>query len=282
MSFRPDYAVPTDRRAFEIPAANAVGCLLIHGFMGSPKSSRPLADHLAEAGIHCMGPLLPGHGHFPDKLHNVPSQAWLEEVEAWLLRLREQCEEIFIVGHSMGGIIGAYLALKYNNVRGLVLIAPPYVVPDWRMNLAWLIRHIKPWFKPWNSNSLKSLARQRVLDFDPTIDIDDPDLQAWLAETTRFPISALDEMRKMTTLGRTLWPQLTLPVMVFQGVNDIAKTPEAAQRVYDHIKNGNKEMVYFANGGHELMRPHSPLHQEVWARIYSFIRTHAKSPLPAP
>ena len=86
----------------------------------------------------------------------------------------------------------------------------------------------------------------------------------------------------MTTLGRRLWPQLDAAGMVIQGGNDIATTPETAQRVYDHIKNGNKEMVYYADGGHELMRPVSPLHQEVWARIYDFIQTHAETPLPAP
>ena len=280
MPFSPDYDVPADRRAFEITADKNVGCLLIHGFMGSPKSTHPMARYFAEHGISCQGPLLPGHGHLPARLHNVAHQAWIAEAEAWLLQLRAQCREVFIVGHSMGGIVGAYLTQKYDNVRGLVLIAPPYVVPDARLNFTWLLRYVKPWFKPWESRSLKNLARQRVLDFDPTIDVDDPALQPWLTEATRFPMSALDEMRKMTVLGRRLWPRLTLPVLVIQGGEDIATSPETAQRVYDHIKNGNKEIVYYPNGGHELLRPASPLHRDVWNRIYAFIQSHAQTSLP--
>ena len=281
MPFKPEYDVPPDRRAFELPGTNDVGCLLLHGFMGTPKTCRPLAEHLQAFGVSCLGPLLPGHGRFPDQLHKVPNQAWLDEAESWYWRLREQCQDLFIVGHSMGGIIGAYLARKFGNVRGLVLLAPPYVVPDPRMKLMWFIRYVKPWFTPWHSRSLNSIARERVHDFDPNIDVDDPALQAWLAETTRFPTSALDEMCKMAALGRTLWPQLTLPVLVLQGGKDRATSPQTAQQVYDHIKNGGKQIVTYADGGHELLRPSSPFHQEVWARVREFIQAHTDTPLSA-
>ena len=65
----------------------------------------------------------------------------------------------------MGGIIGAHLALKYGDVRGLVLLAPPYVVPDPRLNFTWLLRYVMPWFTPWNSRSLqkpRAPARARL------------------------------------------------------------------------------------------------------------------------
>ena len=37
---------------------------------------------------------------------------------------------------------------------------------------------------------------QRVLDFDPGLDLDDPEVQAALPDATKIPTSALDEMRK--------------------------------------------------------------------------------------
>ena len=56
----------------------------------------------------------------------------------------------------------------------------------------------------------------RVTDFDPTIDVEDPELQDWLVEATRLPMDAIDEMRKMAVFGRKLWPKIHQPVLIFQ------------------------------------------------------------------
>ena len=41
-----------------------VGVLVLHGFTGSPRTVRPWAAHLAEAGLTVRAPLLAGHGVF--------------------------------------------------------------------------------------------------------------------------------------------------------------------------------------------------------------------------
>ena len=48
MAFEPSYEVPEDRRAYTLEAG-PVGCLMLHGFLGSPISSRPRQTRVAAA-----------------------------------------------------------------------------------------------------------------------------------------------------------------------------------------------------------------------------------------
>ena len=78
--------------------------------------------------VHC--PLLPGHGNLPHKLYKVSRKAWMAEAEEALEKIRSLADQVFVMGHSMGAVLGAYLASKNNDIRGIVLIAPLYDVPD--------------------------------------------------------------------------------------------------------------------------------------------------------
>ena len=85
MPFQPTYDVPPERQPYHLeaaaPAGGRVGVLFLHGFMGSPLSSRGLAEYLAVHGVSVHCPLLPGHGHYPDKLGTADGRAWLAEAE---------------------------------------------------------------------------------------------------------------------------------------------------------------------------------------------------------
>lgn len=276
MPFQPTYPVSEARKPYTFQQQSStengrVGCLMLHGFMGSPASSLPMAQFLAARGITIHCPLLPGHGHYPDKLYNVAHQDWLVEAEEALYTLRRLCDEIFLIGHSMGTVLGASLIAKYGNIRGIVMITPLYDVPDYRLRLMKILRYIMPWFYPHKRKSMQKLLRERVRDFDPTIDLDDPEVQARLPEMTRLPTSGLAEMVKVVDMGRKLWPRLDLPVLMFQGGHDPAVKPGTIQQIYDLLPSEDKHLQIFAEAGHELMRPFEPVHSLVWQMIYDFI-----------
>jgi carboxylesterase len=271
MPFEPDYFVPEDRRAYSIDAGS-VGCLMLHGFMGSPTSSMPLAAYLAERQISMRCPLLPGHGELPNKLYKVPYQAWIDEAEEALAVLRQRCDKIFLMGHSMGTVLSAYLIHKYPDIKGIIMLAPLYDVPSRAIKLTRFLRPIVPWFYPLRFKRMTRLVHERIHDFDPTLDLDDPAVQARLPEMTRVPTSGIDEMRKMADIGRGLWHQIDVPALIFQGGKDIAVSPGNAQSIYDLLPNTDKKLHLFPKAGHELMRPFEPVHEEVWTAVYAFIQ----------
>ncbi|MDT8306973.1 MAG: alpha/beta fold hydrolase [Anaerolineae bacterium] len=281
MPFQPNYLVSEDRQAYTLEGGR-VGALMLHGFMGSPTSSRPLAHHLARHGISAHCPLLPGHGELPDKMYGVRRQQWVDEVEEGLETLRRRADEIFVVAHSMGTVLGAHLAINHPEIRGMVMLAPLYKVPNRALHLLRPLRYVMPWLYPWRLKPLRRLTRERVLDLYPDLDLDDPEVQAWLPRATRIPVGAIEEMRKMAALGRRLWPQLQIPVMILQGEKDIAVRPGAAHAVYERVASSDKAFHLFPQAGHELMRPFERAHVQVWSLVLEFIRERASHPVPLP
>lgn len=274
MPFQPDYAVRDDRQAYTLPAGR-VGCLMLHGFMGSPTSSRPLAEFLAGHGITMHCPLLPGHGELPNKLYGFRYQDWIAEAEEGLAFLRGQCDEVFLMGHSMGTVLSAYLADRFQAFKGLIMLAPLYDVPDGRIRLLRFLRYVMPWFYPLRFKRLHKLVEERIHDYDPSVDLNDPAIQESLPQLTRIPTSSMDEMRKVADIGQKLWPKIDIPAVILQGGKDIAVKEGNAQTIYDLLPNGDKTLRLFPQAGHELMRPFDPVHGQVWSQVHDFIATRS-------
>ena len=282
MPFQPDYEVPEGRRAYSLPGKpregwERIAVLALHGFMGSPASSRPLAEFLSERGITAHCPLLSGHGNLPYMIHGSHHRQWLAEVEEAYNQLRQQKDQVFIIGHSMGAVLGAHLASKFPGVCGLVLLAPLYEIPDRRLKVAAVGRYFIDWVYPLKYKMIdRDIFLGRVLDYDPTIDIDDPALQDWLVEASRIPVDGLDEMSKMAGIGRRLWPRVHQPVLIFQGGQDPAVSPGNTEKLFQSLATADKEMKFFPQVGHELMRPVEPIHTKVWNKTLEFIEDHAE------
>jgi hypothetical protein len=81
-----------------------VGCLVSHGFTGTPQSMRFLGEFLANEGrLTVCGPRLKGHGTSVEDMARSSAEDWIRSVEAGLQKLRERCSRIFMTGLSMGG-----------------------------------------------------------------------------------------------------------------------------------------------------------------------------------
>jgi len=271
MPFQPDYDVPEERKPYTLMGdERGIGCLMLHGFMGSPYSSRPMAEYLAAQGIAMHCPLLPGHGHWPDKLYKASRQSWLDETEEAYHQIRGMVDKLFIIGHSMGTVMAGHLINKYQDFGGLVMLTPLYDIPDKRLSVMPYLQYVMPWFYPHMLGSMKELMRQRMLDFDPTLDLDDPEVQKNIPKMTRVPTSGLAQMVQMVKYGRQFWSKLDLPTLIFQGGDDPAVPPETMTKIYNMLPSQDKHLQTFPEAGHELMRPFEPVHEQVWRMIYEF------------
>ncbi len=160
------------------------------------------------------------------------------------------------------------------------MIAPVYEPPDGRLKYTGIAQHFVPWYYPHKSSkpSMQHLVRERVLDFDPTIDFDDPDFQALLPEVSRVPMSGMYEMVQTIAYGRKLWPSLNVPVHIFAGGEDVAAPPDNARQILALLPNPDKALTIYPESGHELMRPFDPVHQEAWQAIGAFLNDHRSEP----
>src|SRR5262249_30947316 len=100
-----------------------LGALLIHGFTGSPASTRPMAEWLAGRGLSVSAPRLPGHGtHWAD-LARTAWTDWEAEAAGALDDLSSRCTDVCVVGVSMGAALAVHLAAtRADRVRCLAVI----------------------------------------------------------------------------------------------------------------------------------------------------------------
>ncbi len=113
------------------PDGGPHGALVLHGFTGSPVSTRPLAEALAGAGFAVDLPRLPGHGTSPDDLALTTWHDWLAEAERRLTALQARVPDgrVVVAGLSMGGALTLALAEAHPELAGIVVINAPVQAP---------------------------------------------------------------------------------------------------------------------------------------------------------
>ncbi len=139
----------------ELTGGRRIGVAVIHGFTGSPASMRPWAEFLAEQGYAVSMPLLPGHGTVWRDLNRTTWADWSSAVAKTFDALRATCDEVFLVGLSMGGGLSLRLAAdRGDQVAGLVLVNPAIDTERKDVKLLPVLKHVVPAF-PAIANDIK-------------------------------------------------------------------------------------------------------------------------------
>ena len=209
-----------------------MGCLLIHGFTGSPVEVRPLGEHLAERGFRVVGVQLPGHGTDVGALDDVDWMDWLAAVEDGRRWLEESCSTVVVCGLSMGGLLGVVHAAR-NPPDALILLAPGFEIANPLFPLVkWL---------GWLPAALPAPAQSGLTAADGW-------KRLWHYE--RRPIRAARELMRVQGVARDALSSVTVPTLVVQGRRDVTLHPAGAQTAYDRLGSARKKIVWLENSGH--------------------------------
>ncbi len=241
-----------DMSPFHFPGG-PVGCLLVHGFTGSPPEMRGLGEYLAAQGYTVRGPLLPGHGTSPEEMARTGAADWLRGAEADLQRLQEACATVVVGGLSMGGVISLILASQ-RPVAGVVALSTPSHLSDWRVRLLPLLRYVMKWLP---ANSL------------PATDLTDPAAPARLSSYERTPTACVVELNRLIGRMRRALPRVTAPALIIQSTGDRHIPPESGQYILDHLGSADKTLRLFHNSGHALTVDSE--REAIWQVVGEFI-----------
>ncbi|MCU0492606.1 MAG: alpha/beta fold hydrolase [Chloroflexaceae bacterium] len=247
------------------------GCLLVHGFSGSPTEMRGLGEHLHRQGRTVLGVRLAGHGSTPEALAQVRWRDWYETVEKGYIKLRHSCRNVSVVGFSLGGALAIQLA-RHKPMQRLVLLSTLLSIQgDWRINLLGLVRHFKPWFYPMEKASFDDpFVRQRVREFDPTVNLDDPEVQEFIRRSIKISVGAIDEMRQALIQTRADLPHVQRPVLVMHGREDEVAASSNAEEIVSRIGSQKKELVWWERTGHQMLVV-GPHREAIYERVATFV-----------
>jgi pimeloyl-ACP methyl ester carboxylesterase len=118
-----DYDRPVALPALQWGVHGRRRALLLHGLSSSGASWWRIADALADAGYHVTAPDLRGHGTAPHtasyRLNGFAADLW-ELGDGWDV----------VVGHSLGGTLGALTCTRSGFAHRLVLLDPVLMIPE--------------------------------------------------------------------------------------------------------------------------------------------------------
>ena len=94
--------------------------------MGSPRQFDKLAEAVRAGGYSAAELLLPGHGGTARDFASGTYERWQDHVNAEIERFSRDHAEIWLAGHSMGGLLALNASISYSaHVQGVFTIASP-------------------------------------------------------------------------------------------------------------------------------------------------------------
>ena len=112
-----------DARVRIVPGAKKA-VLMTHGIVSTPRHFDFLQSVVPED-VTCVSILLDGHGGTVQDFSRTSMKKWKAQVDAWVDRLCQTHEQVYLVGYSMGTLLSAEAALNYPKVAGLLLLNVP-------------------------------------------------------------------------------------------------------------------------------------------------------------
>lgn len=194
---------------------------IIHGFTGNLYDNEYLMNYLEyERDFDVYAKTLPGHDK--DRFSKAKYTDWLRFVDNEIDYLVSiGYKTIYLVGHSMGGVLASYVASRHKEVKKLVLV-----------NAAFDYINLK-------QNRLDILTNK---DFSKYNHI--------LEKVLRTSISFFIEFTKLVKKHKTVMKNVTCETLVLQSDGDEIIPFETANEIYENLASSKKYLTMISDCSH--------------------------------
>lgn len=229
------------------------GVLLVHGFTGLPAELFLLGEFLNRQNFTVLCPRLAGHGTDENDLMRTTKNDWFNSVLDGFHILRGVCEKIFVVGHSMGGLLTLKLAAE-KNLSKIVTLAAPIFIDD---GLG--LKNLPP--KEFCGNACIIQPRRKLNDVP----------QAANEVYKKTPLISVHELVGLIDDAKNFLPKVTAPILIMHGEDDHTAQPRSARFIMDNVGSPDKKIITVPNSGHLL--PLDENRDFVFESVLNFLRS---------
>lgn len=206
--------------------------LLIHGFVGGNYDYGNFQNELQiEKEFDVFTYTLPGHEKTFVK--DVKYTDWIEESAKQIeFLINHNYKDIYIIGHSMGGVIASHLASIYPQVKKIVLVAPAFryfYFKDGKVNIKGMnetLRNLPELFK--------NMGTDKVLE-----------------RITKTPITTMMEFTKLVNTHENDIKKVTCPILTIHGLDDKVVPNESTEFVHNNSNSECNILINVKNVNHD-------------------------------
>ena len=208
---------------------NGNGVLLLHGFSGSPAEMRLMGGHLHAAGFTVFATRLPGHG---TEVRDLARSNWMDwygaALDGWHI-LRSFCEQVHVVGLSMGALLALKLASE-RPVGKLVSLGAPIYLFDKRIAFLSLyrifLRYAPKKIRVYEAGS------EYVVGYD------------------KLPLSSLASLLDLIGSVKRDLAKIQCPTLIMHARRERTVRPESAEYIFDQLTTSAKKLIWLEKSGH--------------------------------
>lgn len=229
------------------------GILMLHGLTATPNDFREYAESIISKKYTVSVPLLAGHGTDFQNLNITMWQEWYEDVKNAYLYLTEKCDQIIVIGQSIGGALALHLAAQYK-IDGLVLMAPGLFFKNRASLFLPLISLVKKYINKKNGPDIKNdFSRKKAISY------------------AKIPVRSINEAARLFDQIKKEIPNIFTPVLIFHSIYDHVIDYKSSEYIINQISSKCKRLITLRNSYHILSLDNEK--NIILREIISFIKT---------
>ena len=245
--------------------------LVVHGVREHSGRYMNVVNHLVPSGYGVYGIDHIGHGKSDgERVYVERFQDYTTTLKKCFDMIREWQPErpIFLIGHSMGGLISAAFLLEHQDeLSGAVLSAPSIKVSDNTSQAIIFVGKLLSIIMP--KAGLIKLDAENVSRDPAVVDAYINDPLAYTGKiTARLGAEILKTMQRVTEQAT----RIRLPIMIVQGSDDKVVDPRGAQLLYDLVTSEDKTIKIYDGLYHEVFN--EPEHEQVLNDVKTWLEAH--------
>jgi carboxylesterase len=234
-----------------------VGVMLVHGLNGSRHDMQELSDLFYAQGMITENILLPGHGSSVRDMLSLGWHEWSEAVLSELHALKQRCDLVFLIGHSLGGALCLHAA-AHEEVAGIVTMCAPISMHMWMMPVISFAKHFTPLVPTIREDVRDPEARRRYTR----------DVYRWT------PMAPVESMLRFLPQLQMELAQITAPALVMTAVHDHVVPARDGRTIYALLGSQEKHLVTLHHSYHVIMKDHD--REEVFEKTIAFVQRHTQ------
>lgn len=220
--------------------------LVIHGFGGGIYDEEYLINRLQLIKKYDVFAFtLPGHEGIKSLMKE---DKWIEKTEEIInFLIRNGYKKIYVIGHSMGGVLAARLASKYTEVKKLVLLAAAFRYLEFKDDEVNVVKSI---------TKLPGLAKEYKDEF--------------VSRMQKMPLPSIKEFMNTVRHNEDSLKNIYVKTLIIQGTSDNLVPQETADFIYDLIPTDEKEVLMCEGVNHDIFRSNKK--EQITKEIIEFLK----------